>query len=93
MEVEDEGHARVQRFMVVGAILQYEAKQDRCINLGSHALKVVAYIRCFINKNLYNNFDEETCVDILWRKIRFMFENKNTINRVVVFKKIVRLRY
>ena len=31
--------------------------------------------------------------DVLWEKIGIMFENKNVVNRVSVFRKIVRLRY
>ena len=56
-------------------------------------LKVVAYIRCFIDMSLYNNLNEKTDTDVLCKKIGFMFENKNAVNRVSVFKKIVRLRY
>ena len=54
-------------------------------------LKTTTYIRCFIDMSLYNNFNEETKVDVLWKKIGFMFENKNTVNRVSIFRKIVRL--
>ena len=43
--------------------------------------------------SLYNNFIEETNADVLWKKIDVVFENKNVINRVSVFWKIVRLRY
>ena len=43
--------------------------------------------------SLYNNFNEETKADVLRKKIEFMFENKNIINRVLVFKKIVGLLY
>ena len=43
--------------------------------------------------SLYNNFDEETNTHVLWKKIGFMFENKNVVNKVSVFRKIVRLRY
>ena len=56
-------------------------------------LKAVAYIRCFIDMSLYNNFGEETEGDVLWKKIGTMFENKNTVNKVSVFRKIMRLRY
>ena len=56
-------------------------------------LKAVAYIKCFIDMGLYNNFDEETSADALWKKIGVMFENKNAVNRVLVFRKTVRLRY
>ena len=43
--------------------------------------------------SLCNNFNEETEADILWKKINVMFENKNAVSRVSVFRKIVRLRY
>ena len=58
-------------------------------------LKVAAYVRCFnIDMSLYNNFNEENKADVLnWEKIRVMFENKNIVNRVSVFRKIMRLRY
>ena len=49
-------------------------------------MKAPTYIRCFIDMNLYNNFNEETYVEVLWKKIEFMFENKNAINRVSVFQ-------
>ena len=48
-------------------------------------LKAVAYIRFFIDMILYNNFNKETKVDVIWKKIGFMFENKNTVNKVSVF--------
>ena len=56
-------------------------------------LKSTTYVRGFISMSLYKNFNEETKVGVLWKKIGFMFENKNAINRVSVFRKIVRLRY
>ena len=56
-------------------------------------LKVATYIRCFIDMSLYTNFNEETKPNVLWKKIGIMIENKNAVNRVSVFKKIVRLRY
>ena len=56
-------------------------------------LKAATYVRCFIHMSLYNNFSEETKTYVLWKKIGVMFENKNTVNRVLVFKKIVRLQY
>ena len=43
--------------------------------------------------SLYNNFGEETEGDVLWKKIGTMFENKNTVNKVSVFRKIMRPRY
>ena len=55
------------------------------------SLKTTTYIRCFIGKSLYNNFNVEA--DVPWKKIGVMFENKNVVNRVSVFRKIVRLRY
>ena len=48
---------------------------------------------CFIDMSLYNNFNEENKADVLWEKIGVMFENKNAVNRVSVFRKIVRLWY
>ena len=59
---------------------------------GMH-LEVGAYVRCFIDMSLYNNFDEETDVDVLWKKVDVMFEKKNVVNRVSVLQKIMRLRY
>ena len=56
-------------------------------------LKTTAYIRCFIDMSLYNNFNEENKAHELWEKIGIMLENKNVVNRVSVFRKIVRLRY
>ena len=56
-------------------------------------LKVATYVRCFVDMRLYNNFNEETNAEVLWKKIGFMFKNKNIINRVSIFRKIVRLRY
>ena len=43
--------------------------------------------------SLYNNFNEENKADVLWEKIYIMLENKNAVNRVLVLRKIVRLRY
>ena len=56
-------------------------------------LKTTTYIRCFIDISLYNNFNEENKAHELWEKIDIMLENKNVVNRVSVFRKIVRLRY
>ena len=56
-------------------------------------LKAIACVRCFIDMSLYNNFDEAINTDLLWKKIEFMIENKNAMNRVSVFREIVRLRY
>ena len=40
-------------------------------------LKTSAYIRCFIDMSLYNNFGDETRANELWRKIEGMFQTKN----------------
>ena len=56
-------------------------------------MKAATYIRCFIDMSLYNNFNEENKADILWEKIGTMFENKDDVNRVSVFRKIVSLRH
>ena len=56
-------------------------------------LKTTTYIWCFIDMSLYNNFNEEKKAHELWEKIGIMLENKNIVNRVSVFRKIVRLRY
>ena len=56
-------------------------------------MNTTAYIRCFIDISLYNNFNEGNKADVLWEKIDIMLENKNFVNRVSVFQKIVRLRY
>ena len=56
-------------------------------------MKTTAYIRCFIDMSLYNNFNEESKAHELWEKIGIMFQNKNVVNQVSVFRKLVRLRY
>ena len=56
-------------------------------------MKATAYLRCFIDMPLYNNFNKENKPDELWEKIDIMLENKNVIHRVSVFRKIMRLRY
>ena len=56
-------------------------------------MKTTAYIRCFIDMSLYNNFNEESKAHELWEKIGIMFQNKNDANQVSVFRKLVRLRY
>ena len=56
-------------------------------------MKTMTYIRCFIEMSPYNNFNEENKAHELWEKIDIMLENKNVVNRVSVFRKIVRLRY
>ena len=43
--------------------------------------------------SIYNNFGDKTKSIVLWNKIESMFETKNALNRVFVFKNIVRLRY
>ena len=43
--------------------------------------------------SLHNNFSDETKANELWRKIENMFQTKNALNRVSVFRKLVRLRY
>ena len=40
---------------------------------------------------LYVELDSQH--NFLWKRIEFMFENKNAVNRVFIFRKIVRLRY
>ena len=54
-------------------------------------MRAATYLRCFIDMSLYNNFREEADADFFCKKIGIMFENKNTMNRVPVFKKIVRI--
>ena len=56
-------------------------------------MKTTTYIRCFIDMSMYNNFNEENKAHELWEKIGIMLENKNAMNRVSVFRKIVRLTY
>ena len=56
-------------------------------------MKAATYIRCFIDMSLYNNFDEKNKANALWEKICIMLENKNVVDRVSVFRKIVRLPY
>ena len=76
--------------------VQYDNEKIDKINASTWEvmhLKAATYIRCFIDMSLYNNFDEETSADVLWKKIGVMFENKNVVNRVSVFRKIVRLQY
>ena len=75
MEVEDAGYARVQ----------YGKTKPKKIDASTWEvmhLKTTTYIRCFIDMSLYNNFNKETDVEVLWKKIGFMFENKNVVNRV-----------
>ena len=56
-------------------------------------MKTTTYIRCFIDMSLYNNFNEESKAHELWEKIDIMFQYKNVVNRVSIFRKLVRLRY
>ena len=56
-------------------------------------MKTMAYMWCFIDMSLYNNFNEESKAHELWEKIDIMFQNKNVVNPVSVFQKLVRLRY
>ena len=80
----------------LGLPMQFGDKRPNKIDAmtwGMLHLKAATYIRCFIDMSLYNNFNEENKADVLWEKIDIMFENKNAINRVSVFRKIVRLRY
>ena len=56
-------------------------------------MKTTAYIRFFIDISLNKNFNEEKKGHELWETIDIMLENKNTVIRVSVFRKIVRLRY
>ena len=56
-------------------------------------MKTMAYIWCFIDMSLYNNFNEESQAHELWEKIGIMFQNKNATNQVSVFRKLVRLQY
>ena len=77
-------------------LIQYDKDKPNKINALTWEvmhLKVAAHIRYFIDMSLYKNFDEETDTNILWKKIGFMFENNNVVNRVCIFRKIVRLRY
>ena len=54
-------------------------------------MKTMTYIRCFIEMSPYNNFNEENKAHELWEKIDIMLENKNVVNRVSLFRKIMRL--
>ena len=40
-------------------------------------MKKTAYIPCFIDMSLYNNFNEESQAHELWEKIGIMFQNRN----------------
>ena len=80
------------RLMVASTVREKQAWQDRCLDLGGHASEGNIH-EMFIDMSLYNNFDEAINTDLLWKKIEFMIENKNAMNRVSVFREIVRLRY
>lgn len=41
----------------------------------------------------FNNFDDEATMDVLCEKIEIVFKTKNSMNKVLVFRNIVRLRY
>ena len=56
-------------------------------------MKINTYIRCFINMSMYNNFNEQNKAHELQENIDIMLENKNVVNQVSVFRKIVRLGY
>ena len=57
-------------------ILDFPKKIDASTRELMH-LKITAYIRCFIDMRLYNNFGDETKADMLWKKIESMFETMN----------------
>ena len=56
-------------------------------------LKTSARIGCFIDMSGYKNFGDETKANQLWRKIETMFQTKKALNRVSLFRKLLRLRY
>ena len=56
-------------------------------------LKGAAYVRCFIDTSLYNNFNDELEADVFWKKIGTIFETKNDLYRVSVFRRMVWLKY
>ena len=56
-------------------------------------LKTTTYNRCFIDMSSYNNFNKENKAHELWEEINIMLENNNVVNRVSLFRIIVRLRY
>ena len=74
-------------------VLHGISKPERCINFGNNASKNNIIHSYFIDMILYNNFGDETKANELWRKIETMFQTKNDLNRVSVFRKLVRLRY
>ena len=43
--------------------------------------------------SLYNTFNEEDNANEIWEKIGTMLENKNVVNEVSIFRKIMRLKY
>ena len=38
----------------------------------------------------FNNFDDEATMDVLCEKIEIVFKTKNSMNKVLVFRNIVR---
>ena len=56
-------------------------------------LKGVAYVRCFIDMSLYNKFNDELEADVFWKMLGTIFETKNALYRVSVFRRMVWLKY
>ena len=56
-------------------------------------MKTTTYIWCFIDMSLYNDFNEESKAHVLWETIGTTLENKNAVNQVSIFRKLVRLWY
>ena len=77
--------------MTVGAIRKTKTDKIDASTWEVMHVKSTSYIRCFIDMSLYNNFDEEASVGVLWKKIRVMVENKNVVNKVSIFRKVARL--
>ena len=48
-------------------------------------MKTTAYIWCFIDMSLFNNFNEESKAHELWEKIDIMFQNKMLLIRFQYF--------
>ena len=90
MEVEDEGHVGGQRSLAAGAVQRWKTRKERCTDLRGDAFEDNGIHPMLHRHGLYNNFNEEN--KALWEKINIMLENKNVVNRVSVFRKIVRLR-
>ena len=71
-----------------------QTREHRCFDLGSNASKNnIIRMLFFIHMSLHNNFSDETKANELWRKIENMFQTKNALKRVSVFRKLVKLRY